>query len=151
MFFFLTVDNSTAGFRPIREDPIGSSSASVLSSPTALHSPTSNIINRGGLRTDYRRSTIDYIDNNSIIDSSNFNNLEYGKGVREERLSHLMDKLQIDSNKMNGDRHNSVNRFATTNSLSNSILSSNNLCSMLSQDKLSNGDIKNEVIFYIRF
>ncbi|XP_051165679.1 GTPase-activating protein and VPS9 domain-containing protein 1 isoform X2 [Leptopilina boulardi] len=126
--------NAAAVFRPIREDPIGSSSVSVLSSPTAMHSPTSNINVRGtgGMRIDYRRSTIDYIDTNS-----NNNNMDYGKVVGEERLVHLMDKLQFDSSK---DRQNSVNGFVPVSSSVNS--TNNTLCPM--QDKLSNGDIKTE-------
>lgn len=135
-FFSYTADNAAAVFRPIREDPIGSSSVSVLSSPTAMHSPTSNINVRGtgGMRIDYRRSTIDYIDTNS----NNNNNMDYGKVVGEERLVHLMDKLQFDSSK---DRQNSVNGFVPVSSSVNS--TNNTLCPM--QDKLSNGDIKTEV------
>ncbi|XP_043477081.1 GTPase-activating protein and VPS9 domain-containing protein 1 isoform X1 [Leptopilina heterotoma] len=132
-------DNAAAVFRPIREDPIGSSSVSVLSSPTTMHSPISNITTRGGMRADYRRSTIDYVDN-----SNNNNNMDYGKGVGEERLVHLMDKLQFDTNKINSDRQNPVNGFVSVASSANSTLSNNTLCPILSQDKLSNGDVKTE-------
>lgn len=138
---FNTADNAAAVFRPIREDPIGSSSVSVLSSPTAMHSPISNITARGGMRADYRRSTIDYVDNSH---NNNNNNMDYGKGVGEDRLVHLMDKLQFDSNKINSDRQNPVNGFVAVPSSANSTLSNNTLCPILPQDKLSNGDVKTE-------
>ncbi|XP_033227479.1 GTPase-activating protein and VPS9 domain-containing protein 1 isoform X2 [Belonocnema kinseyi] len=129
-------ENSGAVFRPIREDPIGGASVNVLSSPTASHSPSSsNVTGRGGTRSDYRRSTMEYVDSNA--------NMDYQKTVGDDRLSHLMDKLQIDNSKVNGERQNIVNGFAgaatSSASLTNSILSPT-----LSQEKLANGDIKTE-------
>jgi hypothetical protein len=56
------------GFRPIREDPVGRSSLLAPSSPTRVDGgshPAWNVTGRGGGRADYRRRTVEYVDNNA--------------------------------------------------------------------------------------
>ena len=93
---------------------------------------------------------MEYVDSNS----NSVCNMEYSKPVGEDRLSHLMCKLQIDNRKViNTEPQNSANGFIgaaaaslTTSSLNNSVLTPN-----LSQEKLANGDIKAEVLSLILF
>ncbi|XP_011314268.1 GTPase-activating protein and VPS9 domain-containing protein 1 [Fopius arisanus] len=80
------IDGAGPLFRPIREDPIGRAA------------PVSgNVTGRGGTRSDYRRSTMEYVDNNA----NNISNLEYGKSVNEDGLVGLIENLQIDGCKSN--------------------------------------------------
>ncbi|XP_015108702.1 GTPase-activating protein and VPS9 domain-containing protein 1 [Diachasma alloeum] len=75
------VDGAGPLFRPIREDPIG------RAAPVQ-----GNVTGRGGTRSDYRRSTMEYVDNNA----NNISNLEYGKSVNDDGLVGLIEKLHID-------------------------------------------------------
>ncbi|XP_063984398.1 GTPase-activating protein and VPS9 domain-containing protein 1 [Diachasmimorpha longicaudata] len=75
------IDGAGPLFRPIREDPIG------RAAPVQ-----GNVTGRGGTRSDYRRSTMEYVDNNA----NNISNLEYGKSVNDDGLAGLIEKLHID-------------------------------------------------------
>ncbi|XP_071573077.1 GTPase-activating protein and VPS9 domain-containing protein 1 isoform X3 [Temnothorax nylanderi] len=85
----------------IREDSgIGTSIVHQASPTTSPLPSSSNVTGRGGTRSDYRRSTMEYVDKNA----NNINNMDYGKPLRDDRLVHLIDKLQIDNEKsQNGD------------------------------------------------
>ncbi|XP_011167348.2 GTPase-activating protein and VPS9 domain-containing protein 1 isoform X3 [Solenopsis invicta] len=84
----------------IREDS-GMGTSIVHPSPTTSPLPSSsNVTGRGGTKSDYRRSTMEYVDKNA----NNISNVDYGKPLRDDRLVHLIDKLQIDNEKsQNGD------------------------------------------------
>ncbi|XP_066584150.1 GTPase-activating protein and VPS9 domain-containing protein 1 isoform X2 [Prorops nasuta] len=69
-------ENSQMLFKPIREE----SPRNTITVPT---SPTSsNVTGRGGTTSDYRRSTMEYVDKNA----NNISNVEYGKSLRDDRL-----------------------------------------------------------------
>ena len=57
------------GFQPIREDPIGRASSLLApASPTRVDGgshPSWNVTGRGGGKADYRRRTVEYVDNNA--------------------------------------------------------------------------------------
>ncbi|XP_071628777.1 GTPase-activating protein and VPS9 domain-containing protein 1 isoform X3 [Temnothorax longispinosus] len=85
----------------IREDSgIGTS---IVHQPSPTTSPlpsSSNVTGRGGTKSDYRRSTMEYVDKNA----NNISNMDYDKPLRDDRLVHLIDKLQINNEKsQNGD------------------------------------------------
>ncbi|XP_036138759.1 receptor-mediated endocytosis protein 6 homolog isoform X3 [Monomorium pharaonis] len=90
----------SASISGIREDS-GMGTSIVHPSPTTSPLPSSsNVTGRGGTKSDYRRSTMEYVDKNA----NNISNMDYGKPLRDDRLVHLIDKLQIDNEKsQNGD------------------------------------------------
>lgn len=81
------IDGAGPLFRPIREDPIGRAASAVQG----------NVTGRGGTMSDYRRSTMEYVDNNA----NNIDNLEYGTSEADEGLANLIDKLDIGTGKGN--------------------------------------------------
>ncbi|XP_018357259.1 PREDICTED: GTPase-activating protein and VPS9 domain-containing protein 1 [Trachymyrmex septentrionalis] len=96
-------DGSSISFSTIsgiREDS-GIATSIVHPSPTTSPLPSSsNVTGRGGTKYDYRRSTMEYVDKNA----NNISNMDYSKPLRDDRLVHLIDKLQIDNEKsQNGD------------------------------------------------
>ncbi|KAG5321351.1 GAPD1 protein, partial [Pseudoatta argentina] len=96
-------DGSSISFSTIsgiREDS-GIGTSIVHPSPTTSPLPSSsNVTGRGGTKSDYRRSTMEYVDKNA----NNISNMDYTKTLRDDRLVHLIDKLQIDNEKpQNGD------------------------------------------------
>ncbi|XP_018361242.1 PREDICTED: receptor-mediated endocytosis protein 6 homolog isoform X2 [Trachymyrmex cornetzi] len=96
-------DGSSISFSTIsgiREDS-GIGTSIVHPSPTTSPLPSSsNVTGRGGTKSDYRRSTMEYVDKNA----NNISNMDYTKPLRDDRLVHLIDKLQIDNEKsQNGD------------------------------------------------
>ncbi|KAJ8683166.1 hypothetical protein QAD02_018958 [Eretmocerus hayati] len=143
------MDNSGSFFRPIRDEAIGRSIATVPSSPTTPLSPSSsNVTGRGGTRSDYRRSTREYVDSNS-------NSIGNGSGfvkpmsapAGEDRLSHLMDKLQMDGAKSPGDGQESTAPGASNHigavAVAPTLLLANHINPPpASTHKLSNGGVK---------
>ncbi|KAF7998054.1 hypothetical protein HCN44_009452 [Aphidius gifuensis] len=125
------VDGAGMLFRTIREEPIGRSSIiTIPSSPTASASSTSsaNVTGRGGTRSDYQRSTMEYVDNNSngISDNTDYTNkkdaatgtsratrVNDNNNVIDDGISNLIDKLQIDNN--NKSNFSNGNQLITTN------------------------------------
>ncbi|XP_077267366.1 GTPase-activating protein and VPS9 domain-containing protein 1-like isoform X3 [Temnothorax americanus] len=85
----------------IREDSgIGTSTVHQPSPTTSPLPSSSNVTGRGGTKSDYRRSTMEYVDKNA----NNISNMDYDKPLRDDRLVHLIDKLQINNEKsQNGD------------------------------------------------
>lgn len=110
------MENSGPFFRPIRDDILSRSIVTVPSSPTTPLSPSSsNVTGRGGTRSDYRRSTMEYVDSSvnssrrgaAYIIKSAGGGVGVGTGsggsIGEDRLSHLIDKLQIEAPKGTGE------------------------------------------------
>lgn len=129
----------------IREDPSIRISAAVASSPTAPSSSpspsSSNVTGRGGTKSDYRRSTMEYVDKNA----NNINNMDYGKSLREDRLVHLIDKLQIDNGKqVEGNQGTAHNHIAVA-AVAPALLLANHISAPVLPEKLQNGDTKIEV------
>ncbi|KAL0133577.1 hypothetical protein PUN28_000958 [Cardiocondyla obscurior] len=96
-------DGSSINFSSISgtRDDTGIGTSIIHPSPTTSPLPSSsNVTGRGGTSSDYRRSTMEYVDKNA----NNISNVDYGKSLRDDRLVHLIDKLQIDNEKFqNGD------------------------------------------------
>ena len=88
---------------------------------------------------------MEYVDSNAI----NVDNVVYGKTEGEERLSHLIDKLQIDNRNINNERHNNINGFSVSATSSASLLANGIMSPTLLQEKLANGDVKTEVYLII--
>ncbi|XP_012287140.1 GTPase-activating protein and VPS9 domain-containing protein 1 isoform X2 [Orussus abietinus] len=138
----VAVDGAGSLFRPIREDPIGRPTLTVPPSPTASFTPSaSNVTGRGGTRPDYRRNTMEYVDNNA----NNIGNLEYGKSVGEDRLVHLIDKLHIDNGKSNNERQNTNSNHVGAAAVAPALLLANHISAPgLPVEKMANGDVKGE-------
>ncbi|XP_011863145.1 PREDICTED: GTPase-activating protein and VPS9 domain-containing protein 1 isoform X3 [Vollenhovia emeryi] len=96
-------DGSSVTFSSISGIQEDSGVATLIVHPSPTTSPlpsSSNVTGRGGTKSDYRRSTMEYVDKNA----NNISNMDYGKSLRDDRLVHLIDKLQIDNEKsQNGD------------------------------------------------
>ncbi|OXU23185.1 hypothetical protein TSAR_004014 [Trichomalopsis sarcophagae] len=135
------LDNSAQFFRPIRDEALARSIVTVPSSPTTPLSPSSsNVTGRGGTRSDYRRSTMEYVDNNA----NSINNSVFGKSMGEDRLISLIDKLQIDGVKSAGDGQeagaaNHIGAAAVAPAL---LLANHINPPASSSQKLPNGDVK---------
>ncbi|XP_066994190.2 GTPase-activating protein and VPS9 domain-containing protein 1 isoform X2 [Anabrus simplex] len=90
-----------SGFRPIREDPIGRAMLQVPASPTRadMTHPIWNVTGRGGAKSDYRRRTLEYVDNNSnnIIHrrelQTDFVKTTLTNAPEDNRLIHVIDKI----------------------------------------------------------
>ncbi|PSN29560.1 hypothetical protein C0J52_22666 [Blattella germanica] len=84
------------GFRPIREDPIGRASLLAPASPTRVDGgshPAWNVTGRGGGKADYRRRTVEYVDNNAN-NPVHRGNIPGSQSIAEEtRLIHVIDKI----------------------------------------------------------
>ena len=138
------VDNSGQFFRPIREEAL--SRSTLPSSPTTPLSPSSsNVTGRGGTRSDYRRSTKDYVDNNANnIRSAAFNKPQ---SANEDRLIQAIDKLQIDGSKTAGDGAESIPGSANhigAAAVAPALLLANHISApaLLPNAKIPNGEIK---------
>lgn len=123
------VDGAGTLFRPIRVEPIGRPAMAVPPSPTASGSHA-NVTGRGGTRSDYRRSTIEYVDNNA-----NIRHMEFGKSV--DGLANAIDKLHIDGGKSNSDCQSPFNGVGSS-------VSSNCSATPMVNEKLMNGDAKSD-------
>ncbi|XP_014203892.1 GTPase-activating protein and VPS9 domain-containing protein 1 isoform X2 [Copidosoma floridanum] len=139
------LDNASNFFRPIRDETSNRSVATLPSSPTTPLSPSSsNVTGRGGTRSDYRRSTREYVDNNA---NSLSNAMCFDKSIGEDRLVQLIDKLQTDCAKCNdgsevgaavAGNHIGAAAVAPALLLANHI----NAPTSSSSPKLPNGDVK---------
>ncbi|XP_069695345.1 GTPase-activating protein and VPS9 domain-containing protein 1 [Periplaneta americana] len=90
------------GFRPIPEDPVGRPSLLAPASPTRVDGgshPAWNVTGRGGGKADYRRRTVEYVDNNANNPAHrshipiDFNKHGSHSIAEETRLIHVIDKI----------------------------------------------------------
>ncbi|XP_019699609.1 receptor-mediated endocytosis protein 6 homolog isoform X3 [Harpegnathos saltator] len=125
----------------IREDSNTRAAAAVALSPTASPLPSSsNVTGRGGTKSDYRRSTMEYVDKNA----NNINNVDYGKSLREDRLVHLIDKLQIDNGKHQVERPGTAHNHIVAAAVAPALLLANHISAPVLPEKPQNGDAKAE-------
>jgi len=130
----------------IRDDSgnVGSSLV-VHPSPTTSPLPTSsNVTGRGGTKSDYRRSTMEYVDKNA----NNISNTDYSKPLRgEDRLVHLIDKLQIDNDKQVERQATAHNHIAAA-AVAPALLLANHISAPVLPEKSQNGSVKAEVCIF---
>lgn len=149
-FIFLDISGVIGGpgalFRPIREEPIAVPVLPpvVPPSPTASLTPSLwNVTGRGGAKSDYRRRTLEYVDNNA----NTVNDGEF-KSSGDDRLVHLMDKLHIDNGKNNNERPatTSSNHISAA-AVAPALLLANHISAPLPPSEklaMTNGDAKTE-------
>ncbi|KAL2750898.1 receptor-mediated endocytosis protein 6 [Vespula maculifrons] len=132
-----TDDPSGIVYHPI--PGIQEDSAIQLVAPIPESPSSSNVTGRGGTKSDYRRSTMEYVDKNA----NTINSTDYGKPFHEDSLVQLIDKLQIDndSNLVDQAAHNHIGAAAVTPAL---LLANHINAPTLSNEKLHNGDTKGE-------
>lgn len=124
----------------IREDS-GIGTSIIHPSPTTSPLPSSsNVTGRGGTKSDYRRSTMEYVDKNA----NNISNMDYGKPLRDDRLVHLIDKLQIDNGKQVERQAPAHNHIAAA-AVAPALLLANHISAPVLPEKSQNGDAKTEV------
>lgn len=124
----------------IREDS-GIGTSIVHPSPTTSPLPSSsNVTGRGGTKSDYRRSTMEYVDKNA----NNISNMDYGKPLRDDRLVHLIDKLQIDNGKQVERQAPAHNHIAAA-AVAPALLLANHISAPVLSEKSQNSDVKTEV------
>lgn len=126
----------------IRDDAgsVGSSVIVHLSPTTSPLPSSSNVTGRGGTKSDYRRSTMEYVDKNA----NNISNTDYGKPLREDRLVHLIDKLQIDNDKQVERQATAHNHIAAA-AVAPALLLANHISAPVLPEKSQNGNVKAEV------
>lgn len=123
----------------IRGDSDMGTSMIIQPSPTTSPLPSSsNVTGRGGTKSDYRRSTMEYVDKNA----NNISNTDYGKPLREDRLVHLIDKLHIDNGKQ-VERQTTAHIVAAA--VAPALLLANHISAPVLPEKSQNGDAKTEV------
>lgn len=139
-------DSSSINFSSmsgIREDS-GIGTSIVHPSPTTSPLPSSsNVTGRGGTKSDYRRSTMEYVDKNA----NNISNMDYGKPLRDDRLVHLIDKLQIDNGKQVERQAPAHNHIAAA-AVAPALLLANHISAPVLPEKSQNGDVKTEVCIF---
>ncbi|KAM0728580.1 GTPase-activating protein and VPS9 domain-containing protein 1 [Formica fusca] len=124
----------------IREDPDIGTSVVIQPSPTTSPLPSSsNVTGRGGTKSDYRRSTMEYVDKNA----NNISNADYGKPLREDRLVHLIDKLHIDNGKQ-VERQTTAHNHIAAAAVAPALLLANHISAPVLPEKSQNGDVKTE-------
>ncbi|EGI65207.1 GTPase-activating protein and VPS9 domain-containing protein 1 [Acromyrmex echinatior] len=135
-------DGSSISFSTIsgiREDS-GIGTSIVHPSPTTSPLPSSsNVTGRGGTKSDYRRSTMEYVDKNA----NNISNMDYTKPLRDDRLVHLIDKLQIDNGKQVERQAPAHNHIAAA-AVAPALLLANHISAPVLPEKPQNGDSKTE-------
>ncbi|KYQ50700.1 GTPase-activating protein and VPS9 domain-containing protein 1 [Trachymyrmex zeteki] len=135
-------DGSSISFSTIsgiREDS-GIGTSIVHPSPTTSPLPSSsNVTGRGGTKSDYRRSTMEYVDKNA----NNISNMDYTKPLRDDRLVHLIDKLQIDNGKQVERQAPAHNHIAAA-AVAPALLLANHISAPVLPEKSQNGDTKTE-------
>lgn len=125
----------------IQEDSGIGTSGIVHPSPTTSPLPTSsNVTGRGGTKSDYRRSTMEYVDKNA----NSISNMDYGKPLRDDRLVHLIDKLQIDNGKQVERQAPAHNHIAAA-AVAPALLLANHISAPVLSEKSQNSDAKTEV------
>ncbi|XP_048505942.1 GTPase-activating protein and VPS9 domain-containing protein 1 isoform X2 [Athalia rosae] len=136
-----TIGGPGSLFRPIREEPLAQPSLAVPPSPTASLTPSLwNVTGRGGAKSDYRRRTLEYVDNNA----NTVNDGDYKLGG-DDRLVHLMDKLHIDNSKNNNEGPASSSNHISAAAVAPALLLANHISApSLPSEKLTNGDVKTE-------
>ncbi|KAG5308772.1 GAPD1 protein, partial [Acromyrmex insinuator] len=123
----------------IREDS-GIGTSIVHPSPTTSPLPSSsNVTGRGGTKSDYRRSTMEYVDKNA----NNISNMDYTKPLRDDRLVHLIDKLQIDNGKQ-VERQAPAHNHIVAAAVAPALLLANHISAPVLPEKPQNGDSKTE-------
>lgn len=125
-----------------REDSGIGTSVVIHPSPTTSPLPSSsNVTGRGGTKSDYRRSTMEYVDKNA----NNISNADYGiKPLREDRLVHLIDKLHIDNGKQ-VERQTTAHNHIAAAAVAPALLLANHISAPVLPEKSQNGDAKTEV------
>ncbi|XP_012231698.1 GTPase-activating protein and VPS9 domain-containing protein 1 isoform X2 [Linepithema humile] len=118
---------------------VGSSVAVHLSPTTSPLPSSSNVTGRGGTKSDYRRSTMEYVDKNA----NNINNTDYSKPLREDRLVHLIDKLQIDNDKQ-AERQATAHNHIAAAAVAPALLLANHISAPVLPEKSQNGNVKAE-------
>jgi len=141
----LGADSSGINFSSVSgiRDDSGSVGSSVVIHPSPTTSPlptSSNVTGRGGTKSDYRRSTMEYVDKNA----NNISNTDYGKPLREDRLVHLIDKLQIDNDKQVERQATAHNHIAAA-AVAPALLLANHISAPVLPEKPQNGSVKTEV------
>ncbi|XP_058798185.1 receptor-mediated endocytosis protein 6 homolog isoform X2 [Phymastichus coffea] len=138
-------ENSTQFFQP-RDDALPRSIVTVPSSPTTPLSP-SNVIGCGGAKSDYTRSTVEYVDNNA----NSISNASFVKSTVEDGLVHLINNLQIgmktagnrpDSDVANADTDGSALLLASHMNAPALMLANLMNEPTVTSQKLPNGDVK---------
>ncbi|XP_026825737.1 GTPase-activating protein and VPS9 domain-containing protein 1 isoform X3 [Ooceraea biroi] len=123
-----------------REDSGVGASVVVHPSPTTSPLPlSSNVTGRGGTKSDYQRSTMEYVDKNA----NNISNTDYGKPLRDDGLVHLMDKLQIDNGKQ-VERQATAHDHIAAAAVAPALLLANHISAPVLPEKPQNGDAKAE-------
>lgn len=124
-----------------REDSGIGTSVVIHPSPTTSPLPSSsNVTGRGGTKSDYQRSTMEYVDKNA----NNISNADYGKPLREDRLVHLIDKLHIDNGKQ-VERQTTAHNHIAAAAVAPALLLANHISAPVLPEKSQNGDAKTEV------
>jgi hypothetical protein len=134
----LVMENAGTFFRPIRDDP-HSTIRMPSSPPTPLSPSSSSVAGRDGAKVDSRS----YVDNNA----NSINGADCGKPCAEDRLVHLIDKLQIDeSSKLAGEtsQESATGNHIGAAAVAPALLLANhiNAPTMTLNRKLPNGDAK---------
>jgi len=83
---------------------------------------------------------MEYVDKNA----NNISNTDYGKPLREDRLVHLIDKLQIDNGKQVERQATAHNHIAAA-AVAPALLLANHISAPVLPEKPQNGDAKAEV------
>lgn len=84
---------------------------------------------------------MEYVDKNA----NNINNVDYGKSLREDRLVHLIDKLQIDNGKHQVERPGTAHNHIIAAAVAPALLLANHISAPVLPEKPQNGDAKAEV------
>ncbi|XP_011690803.1 PREDICTED: GTPase-activating protein and VPS9 domain-containing protein 1 isoform X2 [Wasmannia auropunctata] len=135
-------DGSGISFSSISGSREDSGIGTLVAHPSPTTSPlpsSSNVTGRGGTKSDYRRSTMEYVDKNA----NNISNTEYGKPLRDDRLVHLIDKLQIDNGKQVERQAPAHNHIAAA-AVAPALLLANHISAPVLPEKSQNGDAKTE-------
>lgn len=128
-----------------RDDSGVGTSVMVHPSPTTSPLPlSSNVTGRGGTKSDYRRSTMEYVDKNA----NNISNTDYDKPLREDRLVHLIDKLQIDNGKQAEPSQATARNHIAAAAVAPALLLANHISAPVLSEKPQNGDAKSEVCIF---
>ncbi|XP_011497747.1 PREDICTED: GTPase-activating protein and VPS9 domain-containing protein 1 isoform X3 [Ceratosolen solmsi marchali] len=137
----IMMENAGTFFRPIRDDA-HSTIRMPSSPPTPLSPSSSNAPVRASIKVEPRTNNVAYIDNNA----NSINGALYGKSNAEDRLAHLIDKLQIDGPKVAGEtaQESTAGNHIGAAAVAPALLLANHLNAptMALNRKLPNGDAK---------
>lgn len=86
---------------------------------------------------------MEYVDKNA----NNISNTDYGKPLRDDRLVHLIDKLQIDNGKQ-VERQAPAHNHIVAAAVAPALLLANHISVPVLPEKSQNGDAKTEVCIF---